>query len=35
MEAPIIDEIESEGTETLRAAMVNINLSYVSASPIG
>lgn len=35
MEAPVIDEIESDGTGTLRASTISINLSYVSDSPIG
>lgn len=35
MEAPIIDEIDTEGVETVRAATVSINLCYVSDSPIG
>ncbi|HCE10150.1 MAG TPA: hypothetical protein DEQ40_16410 [Oxalobacteraceae bacterium] len=35
MEAPIIDEIESDGTETIRAATITITLFYVSNSPIG
>jgi hypothetical protein len=35
LEGPVIEEVETDGTETVRFAPVAVRLFYVSTSPIG